>query len=191
MPFYNTSTSIRQNSRKVCLVAIGFACCHTNAAASVQLPPNLLTAMRLRLCSLRTACFVVAFYTFFVALLMLGFGCHDYYVAPEYLLWLRVAGAFTVIILFLAGSCLLRAIYRNSGQLFLTWLVVYSLYVGYQITNIIWNCYYYYTDYDSVPEPIRMSVKCNFIVFSILLCFDILSIFVVYRYKNQTRIGRT
>ena len=31
---------------------------------------------------------------------MLGFSGHDYYYAPEYCLWLRVAGALMVIILF-------------------------------------------------------------------------------------------
>lgn len=87
------------------------------------------------ICSLRTACFFIAFYTIVrtrfrrtrsirnswlpifqaLAVLLLAANIHDYYQAPDYIVWARITSFVFAVLLFLAGVCLIGGLMKVSG----------------------------------------------------------------------------
>ncbi|OQV17306.1 hypothetical protein BV898_08556 [Hypsibius exemplaris] len=146
------------------------------------------------LCSLKTGCLFVAFYTFALAGLLLVFNVRDLVYAPEYLQWSRIISFIFSVFLFFAAICLLIGLFRKSVQLLFVWILIFVVYILYQIAFVLWNLAWYthrndidpYWRMPSDQDPnIENSMLINIILFGVLIFGDILALVAVYSYREH------
>ncbi|GAU91957.1 hypothetical protein RvY_04113 [Ramazzottius varieornatus] len=138
--------------------------------------------------SLRTACFLIAFYTFALAILLLSLNAHDYYYASQYMVWSRIISFVFAVVLFFAAICLLGGLNRNSRQLHNVWILAFGVFIIYQVSSIAWNIYYYTDAYNPVPVVVRSSMLSNIIVNGLLVFLNVLCLITVHSHR-ETIIG--
>lgn len=138
--------------------------------------------------SLRTACLLIAVYTFVLALLLLTFNVHDYYYASNYIVWSRIISFIFAIMLFFAAICLIGGLNRNSRQLHNLWIFIFGSYIIFQICSVAWSIYYYTDVYHPIPLAIRSSMLSNIIVFGLLVFLNILCLVTVHSHR-ETIVG--
>ncbi|XP_055352512.1 uncharacterized protein LOC129598835 [Paramacrobiotus metropolitanus] len=140
------------------------------------------------LCSLKTGCFFAAFYTFALAILLLVFNVHDYWVVPTYIAWSRIISFIGAVFLFIAAIALIIGLLKNNPGWLSVWIIIFLVYILYQIAFVCWNIYYYtLTEASSsqVPADIRASFLANIIVFGILIFFNILALIAVHSEREH------
>ncbi|GAV04973.1 hypothetical protein RvY_15170-2 [Ramazzottius varieornatus] len=135
-------------------------------------------------CSLRTACLCIAGYTLLLGFALLGFTIYDYTHAPDYFLWLQISSFNWSFGLWLAAGCLFTGLVRQSRKLVRGWLLLFALYVGFQIAALSWNIYHYFEFTELVPQSIYLSMKIYITLFSILVFADIACLVTVIRYRE-------
>ncbi|GAV04974.1 hypothetical protein RvY_15170-1 [Ramazzottius varieornatus] len=110
-------------------------------------------------CSLRTACLCIAGYTLLLGFALLGFTIYDYTHAPDYFLWLQISSFNWSFGLWLAAGCLFTGLVRQSRKLVRGWLLLFALYVGFQIAALSWNIYHYFEFTELVGHTIKSRVS--------------------------------
>lgn len=136
------------------------------------------------LCSLKTGCFMVAFYTFLLAGLLLLFNIHDLVNAPDYIVWTRIVSFVFAILLFFAGLVLVIGLFRKAPGMLGFWMGVFTLFIIYQIAMVCWDIYYY-TNMETKYNNVSTSMYVNMIIFGILIFGDIIALVAVHSYRDH------
>ncbi|OWA51222.1 hypothetical protein BV898_15716 [Hypsibius exemplaris] len=130
-------------------------------------------------CSLNTGSYLVVIYTFVLSMMLLAFNTHDFVYARDFVAWTRIASFVFAVALFAAGVALLLGLNKNAKALMNFWLLVFGIYVLFQIAFVIWNIANYLNSYNPIPAEIQASVQTNMILFGILIIVNILCLLAI------------
>ncbi|XP_055333907.1 uncharacterized protein LOC129585298 [Paramacrobiotus metropolitanus] len=148
--------------------------------------------------ALKTGCYLVAAYTFMVAILLFAFNIYDYINAADYLAWSRIVSFVAASGLLIAALCLVVGLRLNSPALHLVWLILFGFYMVFQITAFAYTLFFYaddseqpvrQDDVEMVPPSVKTSTLAYIIVFGILTLVNILCLIAVQSHRDLLFTG--